>query len=448
MTTLLPDSLYTRRDLEFINPFDGTIFEAYIETDKGLLVPRAYPKALGLPLGTVDNPANITLGKGYKLRDYQEPAVEDIVRYFSERVHGQCLLNAATGSGKTYSMAGVLASIKRTTLILSHLTMLGDQMAKELNQNLIASIGVLSAKSLKLPLPDIGICSFKLLENPELLAYVASFYSFVVVDECENAMTPTRLKVIFTLSPKYQLYLTATPSKELVKQTKAVGYLYDTTFIMEQPEESKVHSQHLMVDFRHLTWNSPDNQMMYKTSQGKFFTHSEILPWVVQVCADIKANGLLGTIWIVVDLNKLQDQLEKRLVKNGLSVGIIRGDTKKKEREGILEAIANRELDVLIGSAPLSAGLSIPELSVGIRLMPNSSSEELLTQQKGRLGRFCDFKKHQIPIWIDIVVSGSLLRGARARYKLYQQSTLKAHFCKPGEVQSMVRKLMGGNNAI
>lgn len=428
------DNPLTRDKLTFPNPFDEQEFHAFTEKPPYILVPRAFIEPDVYELDVVDNSAEIVLKDGYSLRDYQEPIVEGILKYFTSRTYGQCLLQADTGSGKSFSLSAVLAGIGRTTLILSHLTMLGDQIKKEMEANLDASIGVITAKSFGEPLPDIGICSFKLLENTELLLWVAKFYSFVVVDEMENCMTPTRLNVLFTLRPVYQLYLTATPSKELVQQTKAVQYMYDEVFLMKQPEETKVHSKHLMVDFSHLRWESPQNPMMYKTSLGRFFTHSEILPWIVKLCHDLKAQGLLGTIWIVADLNKLQDQLEKRLVKQGLTVGIIRGDTRKKQRDLILGQIADRQLDVLVGSAPLSAGVSIPELSVGIRVMPNSSSEELLEQQKGRLGRRCDFKSWQTPAWIDLRITGSLEYGAKKRFRLYKEATLGVKMVKPMEV--------------
>jgi superfamily II DNA or RNA helicase len=438
-----PEVQEIRDNLEFTNPFDDTVFKAYFETSKELIIPRGYPIAVPeYAKGWVETSTDIQVTPEYLLRPYQIPIVHGIVEYFMGLEYGQCLLEAKTGSGKSFSLAGILSVMKCRTLILSHLTMLGDQMLKELTANLgTGAIEVLSAKSIGKPLPDIAISSFKMLENKELLTYISHHYSLVAVDECENAVTRSRLKVLFTLKPQYQIYLTATPSKELVRQTKAVEYLYGgKVFLMEAPEENRVHSKHIMVDFRHLNWEAPSNQMLYKTSLGRFFMRSELLPFIVSTCTQLKRNKVEGTIWIIADLNKFQVQLETRLVKNGLTVGIINGKTPKKKRDVILKQIDDGELDVLIGSAPLSAGLSIPRLSVGIRAMPNSSSEELLEQQTGRLNRHCNFKDYQIPLWLDFAISGNLLHNARKRFELYKKTTYGALMVKPQALITTILK--------
>jgi hypothetical protein len=66
--------------------------------------------------------------------------------------------------------------------------------------------------------------------------------------------------------------------------------------------------------------------------------------------------------------------------------------------------------------------------------MPNSSSEELLRQQSGRLGRMADFKRMQIPIWFDFMISGSLEYGAKKRLGIYRASTLGVQIQKIEEV--------------
>jgi superfamily II DNA or RNA helicase len=366
----------------------------------------------------------------YNLLEYQREPITKLTDYLlGNSGYAQCLLSAGTGSGKTYSMAYVINKLNTKTLILSHLTMLGIQMFAEISKNLTdIDIAILTNTTDKLP--DIAISSFQLLaQNPELLQRISDNYGLVIVDEAENCVSESRLKVLFSLRPKYQIYLTATPTKELVQQTKAVEYLYgNVMFLMQQPEDKKIHSRHIMLDYRHLTWQSPAMQNMYKVSLGKFIRDKGIADDVIKLCRILIDKNYQGTYWIVADLNKVQDYLKVRLDAIGISTEIIRGGVSNKKRETILHNIQEDKVKILIGSAPLSAGISIPRLSIGIRLMPNSSSEELLTQQKGRLNRFTEFKATQSPIWFDFVISGSLIYGARKRYSMYKNSVHGAKF--------------------
>jgi hypothetical protein len=77
--------------------------------------------------------------------------------------------------------------------------------------------------------------------------------------------------------------------------------------------------------------------------------------------------------------------------------------------------------------------------------MPNSSSEENLAQQKGRLARPIEFKKTQSPIWIDFRIPGSLEYGAKKRFGLYKASTLGVVMCKPEDVVKTIMKEINGN---
>lgn len=421
-------------NLTFYNPFEPEqVFKAYFNQGSDIIIPRGYPlDTTGAEISVVSAPANITVADGYALRDYQEPAINALISYVKSLEYGQCLLSAGTGSGKSYSLAKVLSQLGLKTLVLSHLTMLGSQIESELSSNLKdCSIKQLTAKSLNEPLADINIASFQLLQNIELCQYVAQHIGLVVVDEMENSVTRSRLKVLFLLKPKYFIYLTATPTRDLMKQTKAVEYLYGgKIFYMNPPEESRIHSKHVMLDYRHLHWQSPDSKQMYKTSLGAFLDRSGITQDVVALCKYLKQTKFRGTIWLVVDRTKLQTKLKADLEKVGLSAEIINGSTNTKNRNRILAMVCEEELDVLLGSAPLSAGISLPNLSAGIRLMPNSSSEELLEQMRGRLNRSAPFKQEQAPIWFDFAISGSLEYGAKKRFKIYKGSTLGVEFTK------------------
>lgn len=446
----VPSNPKVIQDLTFANPFEEhKEFRAFFEHQGSLIIPRAYPiDTKGFIEDLVDSPCVFDLAEGYALRDYQSSAISEILTYFSERSYGQLLLTAQPGSGKTYMLSGLLNKLNQRTLVISHLSMLSAQMYSELISGLTSkSIKILEAKDLGKELPDIAICTYQLLDsNSNLLKQLAEHYGFVVVDEADNSFSRSRLKVLFRLKPKYQLYMTATPTKDLMKQTKGLVYLFGPKSVeMLPPEENKVHSKHLMVDFSALRWDSPQNTNMYKTSLGKFMLRSDIANSICLWAKDLKDAGLFGVQWIIADLSAVQDYLEENLIKLGLSTRIIRGSTSAKKRQVILQEIIEGKVDCLIGSAPLAAGISIKELSVGWRLMPNSSSEENLAQQKGRLARPIEFKKTQSPIWIDFRIPGSLEYGAKKRFGLYKASTLGVVMCKPEDVVKTIMKEINGN---
>jgi len=432
----LPHNPVIAQSLTFRNPFEpDKEFRAYFMANSEMLIPRGYPVELRNPVVDVRSPlADIQTRPGYELRDYQVPAITGAKEYLQGLSYGQCLISAGTGSGKSYSLGELLSTLGLRTLVLSHLTMLGTQIEQELVQNLQCSIQQLSAKSLGRPLADVNISSFQLLDsNLELLRELADGIGVVVVDEMENAITSSRLKVLFRLKPRYFIFLTATPTRELMQQTAAVEYLYGgRVFYMEPPQDQKVHSRHIMLDYRRIHWDSPMQQNMYKSSLHAMYKRTGLLRDVVMLC-QMLAKGH-GTIWIVVDRLKLQEELAGMLTFAGLSTATINGSTSAKQRQAIMNMIAADKLAVLMGSAPLAAGISIPRLAYGIRLMPNSSSEELLRQQSGRLGRMADFKHMQIPIWFDFMISGSLEYGAKKRLGIYRASTLGVQIQKIEEV--------------
>lgn len=431
--------------LTFINPFGDLDFLAYFEDAKGsMVIPRGYPiNTQGFMEDLVDSPCTFELADGYALRDYQTQAVSEISEYFSGKTYGQLLLTALCGSGKTFCLSGLFNKVKQKTLIISHLSMLSAQMSSELTAGLPKNnIRILEAKDVGKELPDIAICTYQLLHaNSALLKQVAATYGLVVVDEADNCFSQSRLKVLFKLKPKYQLYMTATPSKELMRQTSGLFYLFgDNIVSMDSPIANTIHSKHLMINFSTLRWDSPQNTNMYKTSLGKFMMHSNIPTMICRWASGLKGRGLKGTQWIIADLATVQDYLESLLTQFGMRTRIIRGTTSAKRRQVILQEIIEGKVDCLIGSAPLAAGISIKELSVGWRLMPNSSSEELLEQQKGRLARPIEFKKTQTPIWIDIRIPGSLDYGAKKRYTAYKGSTLGVVMCSPEDVIDTILK--------
>ncbi|MGD2111555.1 MAG: DEAD/DEAH box helicase family protein, partial [Phycisphaerae bacterium] len=63
----------------------------------------------------------------------QPQAIEKLTRAFLSRAKHQCLLGV-TGSGKTFTMANVIANLNRPTLIISHNKTLAAQLYEEFRE--------------------------------------------------------------------------------------------------------------------------------------------------------------------------------------------------------------------------------------------------------------------------------------------------------------------------
>lgn len=440
--TNIPFDMAMDNILSFPNPFEPEQeFKGYLlNTDGSMTIPRHTPTVKQGKLQLVNSPINIKVSSNFSLRSYQTTPVKAIIQILSKE-RGECLLTAATGSGKSFSLGYVIQGVAQKTLILAHLGMLVDQMYGELKENLDGNVVILEGKTPELG--DVNICTFQyLMANPQLVERLKTEIGFVVVDECENLLTKSRLNIYLKLSPKYQLLMSATPSKELTGRTPMIGFLIGDNRV-EMVPDTQIEPKYVMLDYRHLRFMSPTSKMMYKPALTKFFMRSEIPTDISKLCAELVK--FYGCTWIIIDSLKFQDLMVHLLSEVGLGAEVIRGNTSKKERKRILEAIASGECRFILGSAPLSAGISIPELGFSFRVMPNSSSQELLEQQEGRLKRPAPFKKFQSVIWFDLAIEGSLAYGGKQRMLRYQK-TGRLTFGKTAVIQEQLQELIHGQD--
>ena len=71
------------------------------------------------------------LNSKYSPTGDQPKAIQKIVDNFNNGVHRQTLLGA-TGTGKTFTMCNVIASLNKPTLVLAHYKTLAGQLYNEI----------------------------------------------------------------------------------------------------------------------------------------------------------------------------------------------------------------------------------------------------------------------------------------------------------------------------
>jgi len=434
----VPRNIQLEKLLTFPNPFEpAEVFEGFITTKSRMVVPRNIRNIKDdCSVDVVDSPISIELSNGFTLRSYQQKPVAAIINALTG-IHGECLLTAKTGSGKSFSLSAVIKEVGQRTLILVHLSMLATQMFEELSANSSADIKILEKDNTELG--DINIATFQYLHNnPELVIEIAKHIGLVVVDEAENMLSTTRMAVFYQFNPKYQLLMTATPSRELVGRTPMIHHLVGKNIVVMEPD-TQIEPQHVMLDYRTLNFQSPGNKLMYKGALTRFIMKSTIPVDLIDFCKLLLEFE--GCVWIIVDSLKLQDHIMELLKNSNINSEVIRGNTSKKERKRILDEVSDKTCRILLGSAPLSAGISMPELSFAFRLMPNSSSQELLIQQEGRLKRFAEFKLTQNTLWVDYAIEGSLAYNGKKRFAYYK-SLGRFTFGKLSEIKAKINKLL------
>ena len=220
--------------LTFPNPFEPEEeFRGYI-VDKGvMIVPRHTPSIVPTKLKFPNNPIAISVSSKFSLRDYQVDPTTEMIDYLTGD-SGECLLRADTGSGKSFSLGYVIQGVGQRTLVLAHLSMLTQQMYDELSSNINGDVRILDGKNKELG--DVNICTFQFLHaNPDLVDLLAKEIGFVVVDECENLLSDSRIAIFLKLQAKYQLLMSATPTRELIGRTPMIQYIVGNNIVLMEP---------------------------------------------------------------------------------------------------------------------------------------------------------------------------------------------------------------------
>lgn len=351
---------------------------------------------------------------GPPLRDYQVSADIEIQKYIKE---GGTTWNLAgsPGSGKSFMLAYLLKQMNIKTLVIAHLSMLTDQLYTELNDNLDADIRILNAKQLELG--DISVATSQFIsKRPELWDKIKHNIGFIVVDESESAASETTLRILQRAHAKYRMFISATFSRSVDNRTEALKDLAGFKRVelkrldLLKPSIIGVTCPEIFI--------APQHKHLYKRFQtafyNRFVTIDDKIIKIVQ-----SALSKNRQVLIVTDIISMQERYAKAL-KNvlGIEAGILNGTVKTKDRKLILKQFDDEEIPVLIGAAVLNAGLSIPKISVIIRVSFANSHEKLI-QLIGRALR--DYEGKQGAWFIDL----QFAQGVYKRELLYAQQGYK-----------------------
>lgn len=412
-----------KEQYSYAHPYEeNSVFETFMEHHNRIGIPfgneQKYKNILPKDIQIEDNRISPKFSSpvefiGPPLRDYQETAENEIQIYLT--IDGTVFnLAGKPGSGKSFMLAYLLSKIKVKTLIIAHLTMLTDQLVTELRENLNADIRVLDKDNLELG--DINIATSQFISNrPELWQKIKRNIGLIVVDEAESAASLTTLRILQRAHAKYRIFISATYSRSTDNRSEALLDLSGDKIIeLERPDLLKP----LIIGVEcPETFTAPQNKNLFKRFQTAFYRR--FLTIDEKILKVVKSSlSKSRQVLVVSDSIEMQERYKTKLEDNGITAGILNSKTKMKDRKQILVDFDKGLLDVLIGASVLNAGLSIPKISVIIRVsFPNS--KEKLIQLIGRALR--DYEGKQGAYFVDLQFGQGVFKREQiyklARYK-------------------------------
>ncbi len=346
----------------------------------------------------------IQLSPNFKLRDYQQKAVKQIFINW-KKGNNDILLQAGTGFGKTFCMSYIITKLKRKTLILTDMTMLSEQMYKEISTNTNADIQIITKDTKEVK--DVNIVTYQLLtRNPNLIKMFKNEIGLIIADEIQNTGAETIKTIIQQFPAKFRLGLSATPTRS-DGLTEAISDVY--SYLVNGEGIVMPVDIHFVEELQYML--NPSN---YKKNLNQII--KDLFIPTVDLLVEKLVGKMNKSIMIAVDSKEIQEILKERYKK--YKTAILNASVKGNEREQILQDYENEKVKVLIGYKVLNRGISIPRMEVLINLFA-ATTKENIEQLIGRLMR--QHPKKEKATFIDFTWGLNMRRQYNVKVETYQK---------------------------
>jgi DNA repair protein RadD len=348
----------------------------------------------------------------YKLRDYQQEAVNNTIKFFQKR-RDPAVIVLPTGAGKSLVIAELARIAKGRVLILAHVKELVEQnYEKYISYDLPA--GIFSASLGK-----------KDWEQKAIFGSVQSVarapddffndFSLLVIDEChrvaEEGSTQYQdvIKKLLDRNPQLCILgLTATPYR------LGLGWIYEYSHLGEIKTDKKrffkqcvyelplsymIKNKYLTTpvkvdipvtcyDFSELT----GKDRMYTSAEVEEVLKSQkrLTPLIIKNIIDITERYNRKGVMIFSSSVKHAEEIMSYLPTNDARV--VLGDTEMSERNEIVEDFKKKKFKYLVNVSVLTTGFDAPHVDV-IAILRPTESNSLYQQIVGRGLRLSNDKK-------------------------------------------------------
>lgn len=318
----------------------------------------------------------------YKLRDYQENAVDVAVRYFQSKKDKNAFMVLPTGSGKSLVIAAIARELKEPTIIF--------QPSKEiLEQNFakLLSYGIWDASvySASLNSKEVSRITFATIGSVVNRPGLFKHFKNVLIDECHyvNAQKGMYKNFLDNLNGSKVLGLTATPyrlsSNSMGSQLKFLSRTRPRVFdeLIYFVQTSVLANRGYLSKMKYYEVKGVDVSMLKSNSTGADYTDKSLK----QHYLSIGFNGLiLNVIDRLLAVNRKSILVFTKFIDEAKFVAdrcpdaeIVTGSTKKKDRERILSDFKTGKIKVILNVGVLTTGFDFPELETVVLARPTKS---------------------------------------------------------------------------
>jgi superfamily II DNA or RNA helicase len=322
------------------------------------------------------------------------------------QVDDNCMINAFTSWGKTFTAIAIAANLKQKTLVVTHTVALRNQWAKEIKKTLGFEPDIIGSGKFGTSTP-IVVGNVQTLNKK--VSEIEEIFGTIMIDECHHISSPTFSKIIDKMKARYKIGLSGTLKRKDGKHIIFKDYFGNIVFQPKKenfmvPSIVRVHSDVRFPDSASIPWALRVNQIAFDT---------EYQHMVSQLASVYAAKG--HRVLVVSDRVSFLKSCSELCGDNATS---ITGDLGQEEREEEMSKIKSGEKEILFGTQSIfSEGISLNELSCLILGTP-INNEPLLIQLMGRVIRVCDNKLD--PIIVDIQLKGkTAARQAESRLGTY-----------------------------
>lgn len=406
------------QEYTYVHPYEPDVrHETYILLKDRIGLPygdmEKVKRVIGRPFTILDRRVSPSIDiqlHGLTLRDYQETAMQEIDSLLDKGCTS-FNLSGAPGSGKSVVSSAIVSKLGVRTLYIGHMSMLVKQLFDEVSSVCDANCVLLDAKTKELG--DINFATSQFISlNPDLWYKIKHDIGLLIVDEAESLGATSTMRILQRAHAKYRMAITATFTRSMDRRTEALHDLIGhDKVVLDNPSLIKPS---IFVVRNAETFSAPVNKNLYKKSVHRFLKQSSIQEKVKLLVMTSLTKG--RQVFIAIDVQDTQRELAEMLNAEGVTTGILNATTPKKERTDILKKFNNQEVEVLLGFGVLNAGLSIPRISVIIRLSTPSSIEKH-EQLIGRGRR--DFPGKE-GIWVFDMFFNGMHYANEKRYNFYR----------------------------
>jgi superfamily II DNA or RNA helicase len=331
-----------------------------------------------------------------------------------DQVDGNCLINANTSWGKTFTAIAIAKKLGLKTLVITHTTILRKQWEDEVRKTLSIEPGVIGSGYFHYDSP-ITICNIQTFrKHAEKLR---SEFGTILVDEVHHTPSSTFESTLNILKAKYKIGLSAT-----LKRKDNLHVILQDYFgfkVLIPPEENQLKPEVLIIKSP-IVFNS-DMTIPWARKVNDLIRDEDYVELITSL-AEEHAN-LGHKVLVVSDRTEFIDKCQD--IHSDISIKVT-GETPEKEREERHMLVESGLRKIIYGAISIyKEGVSLNYLSCLILAAP-MNNEPMLQQLIGRITRKQEGKLQ--PLVIDIILSGTTAKRqgqARASYYAYRGLDIK-----------------------